>query len=378
MNRRKMKIGIIGTRGIPNNYGGFEQCAEYLSLGLVEKGHDVTVYSSHRHSYSDSSWNKVHIIHCFDPEYLIGTAGQFIYDLNCILDTRRRKFDIILQLGYASNSIWGWLLPRSSVITMNMDGFEWKRTKFSTPVKLYLRFAEYLGVFFSNNLISDSIGIQNYILDRYKRTSVLIPYGALPMIGSDQNVLKEFGLEPFKYLMLVARIEPENSIEIILDGIIESGTIKPIIVIGNPSNKYGKYLITKYKDQPGIIFQGAVYDINKLNNLRHYAALYFHGHTVGGTNPSLLEAMASGSLICANDNVFNRHILEEDAYYFKTSDDISKLLNEISFGSEHHQNMIERNIAKIKEKYSWEEIVRLYEEHFTDILNMAVHKNIKI
>ncbi len=259
-------------------------------------------------------------------------------------------------------------LPGKPVITTNMDGLEWKRSKFSKPVQLFLRFAEYLGVFFSDHLISDSIGIQQYILNKYKKDSVYIPYGAFPMNNPDQNILKEFNLEPFGYYILVARIEPENSLEIILNGIVESGTEKPIIVIGNPSNKYGKYLITKYKDRPGIIFQGAVYDIHKLNNLRHYAALYFHGHTVGGTNPSLLEAMASGSLICANDNVFNRHILDEDAYYFKTSDEISKLLNDLSFREEHHLNMVKRNIIKIKEKYSWVEIIKLYEEHFVDIL----------
>jgi glycosyltransferase involved in cell wall biosynthesis len=184
----------------------------------------------------------------------------------------------------------------------------------------------------------------------------------------DQSILKEYNLEQFGYHILVARIEPENSLEVILDGIVKSNTKTPILVIGNPSNKYGKYLISKYKNQPGIIFQGAVYDINKLNNLRHYSALYFHGHTVGGTNPSLLEAMASGSLICANDNVFNRHILGEDAYYFRTSDEISKLLNDISFRSEHHLKMVNRNIIKIKEKYNWEKIVKLYEEHFFDIL----------
>jgi hypothetical protein len=361
-----MKIAIIGTRGIPNNYGGFEQCAEYLSLGLVEKGHDVTVYSSHKHSYSDSLWKNVHIIHCFDPEYRFGTIGQFIYDLNCIIHTRGKKYDIILQLGYTSSSVWGWLLPKSSVITTNMDGLEWKRTKFSKPVKRFLRFAEYLGVYYSDYLISDSPGIQKYILEKYKKDSVFIPYGAALVSDSDQDILKEFSLEPFKYFILIARMEPENSIEIILDGIAESKVQTPIIVVGNTSNKFGEYLRNKFKEQPGIRFIGAIYDIKKLNNLRHFSALYFHGHTVGGTNPSLLEAMASGSLICANDNIFNRHVLDKDAFYFKTSEDISKLLNEIKF--DVHQNIIMRNIVKIKEKYNWVEIIRLYEEHFYKIL----------
>src|SRR5690606_25316653 len=138
-----MKIAIVGARGIPNFYGGFEQFAEYLSLGLVQKGHDVTVYNSHTHPYQEPTWNGVKIIHCKDPEDKIGTAGQFIYDLNCIRDARKRDYDIILQLGYTSSSIWGWLMPRrKSIVTTNMDGLEWKRTKYSKKVQKFLLFAE--------------------------------------------------------------------------------------------------------------------------------------------------------------------------------------------------------------------------------------------
>src|SRR5215212_11623109 len=115
-----MKIAILGTRGIPNSYGGFEQFAEYLSLGLIDKGHEVTVYNSHNHSYQEEIWNGVKIVHCYDPEYLIGTAGQFIYDLNCILDCRKKNFDIILQLGYTSSSLWLKLLDKNKfIVTTN-------------------------------------------------------------------------------------------------------------------------------------------------------------------------------------------------------------------------------------------------------------------
>ncbi len=142
-----MKIAIIGTRGIPNHYGGFEQFAEYLSLGLVEKGHMVTVYNSHTHPYQGNDWNGVKIIHCKDPEDKLGTIGQFVYDYNCIRDTRKRNYDIILQLGYTSSSVWGRLLPRKkSIITTNMDGLEWKRTKYSQKVQKFLQYAEKLGV----------------------------------------------------------------------------------------------------------------------------------------------------------------------------------------------------------------------------------------
>src|SRR5690606_15248269 len=127
-------IAILGTRGIPNNYGGFEQFAEYLSSYLANKGHEVDVYCSSSHPYQKSLWSKVNLIHIYDPENQLGTLGQFVYDLNCILDSRKRDFDIILQLGYTSNSIWGWLFSSKPIIVTNMDGLEWKRSKYSKPV----------------------------------------------------------------------------------------------------------------------------------------------------------------------------------------------------------------------------------------------------
>src|SRR5438045_1972055 len=124
----KLKIGILGCRGIPNAYGGFEQFAEYLSAALVERGHDVWVYNSHKHPYQYNVWKGVHIVHCIDWEYRLGAAGQFVYDYNCLTDARKRNFDVLLQLGYTSNSIWYMRWPKNTINLVNMDGLEWKRT----------------------------------------------------------------------------------------------------------------------------------------------------------------------------------------------------------------------------------------------------------
>jgi hypothetical protein len=303
-----MRIAILGTRGIPNYYGGFEQCAEFLATGLVEHGHEVLVYNSHDHPYKESSWRGVTLIHCYDPENRLGTAGQFIYDLNCILDLRKRKVDVILQLGYTSSSIWGWLLPQGTVVTTNMDGLEWKRTKYSSKVKNFLLKAEKLGVKYSDHLISDSKGIQDYLKEKYKKDSHYIPYGADVFTNPREDILDEYRLRKQDYDLLIARLEPENSIEIILDGVRKADIKRDFLVIGNHATKYGQYLKDKYKNIQYIQFLGGIYDMEKLNSIRYYSNIYFHGHTVGGTNPSLLEAMASNSLVCANDNPFNRYI----------------------------------------------------------------------
>ena len=194
-----MKIAILGTKGVPNNHGGFEQFAEYLSEHLAIEGHDIYVYSPHNHPYQQKKWEGVNIIHQYDPEVMLGSAGQFIYDLNCILHTRKSKFDIVLQLGYTSSSIWGKLLPSKSIIVTNMDGLEWKRSKYKKPVQKFLRFAEKLGVKSSDYLIADSVGIQIYLREEYNVESKYIAYGANVFQNSNENILQKYKVEKNKY-----------------------------------------------------------------------------------------------------------------------------------------------------------------------------------
>jgi glycosyltransferase involved in cell wall biosynthesis len=370
-----MKIAILGTRGIPNYYGGFEQCAEYLAVGLVKRGFEVIVYNSHNHPYQEKVWNGINIIHCYDPEYKLGTAGQFIYDLNCILNVRKQNCDIILQLGYTSSSIWGWLMPKKAIITTNMDGLEWKRTKYSEKVKKFLKWAESLGVKYSDFLISDSIGIQNYLKEIYKADSTYIAYGATLFENNNEGILQEYNLLAYEYDMLIARLEPENSIEIILDGVAKANLSRPFLVIGNHQTSYGEYLKNKFSSSAQIQFIGGIYNIEVLNNLRFYSNLYFHGHTVGGTNPSLLEAMASNSLICANDNDFNRYILGTDALYFKDQNDVSSHLINVNYVDDSFQNMLSENRKKITNIYDWELIIDQYANHFSDIIGIKANTN---
>lgn len=355
-----MKIAIIGTRGIPNHYGGFEQFAEYLSRYLALNGHEVTVYNSHDHPYQGKEWNGVKIKHQYDPEDKIGTAGQFIYDLNCILDCRKSNYDIILQLGYTSSSVWGFLLPKNSIVITNMDGLEWKRTKYSRKVQSFLRWAEKLAVKTSNYLVSDSIGIQNYLKEKYAIASEYIAYGAHLFENPEAEILEDYNVKPYGYDMLIARLEPENSIEVILDGVTASGNDRPFLVIGNHKTKYGEYLKTKFIDVPKIRFAGTVYDIRIVNNLRYFSNIYFHGHTVGGTNPSLIEAMASNAFICANDNIFNSSILTEDAVYFSNAGDVKNVINTKLKSADEVKQQLANNHHKIRDTFSWEIINRQY------------------
>jgi glycosyltransferase involved in cell wall biosynthesis len=367
-----MKIGIIGTRGIPNQYGGFEQFAEFVSPELVRRGHEVYVYNSSQHSFKEQQWKGVRIISKYDPENKIGTAGQFIYDFNCIFDSRKRNFDIILQLGYTSSSIWSFLFPKQTLIITNMDGLEWKRSKYSVMVQKFLKKAEKWAVMHSDYLIADSKGIQEYLQKKYNRPSTFIPYGAELEMHPDENLLSHRGIQKFGYNLVIARMEPENNIETIILGHQQSSTAIPLVIIGSDTNAFGKYLKAKYSGDK-VQFWGPVYDLSILNSLRFFSNLYFHGHSVGGTNPSLLEAMASFCLIVANDNVFNKAILEQDAFYFTSAKEIQELLdrNVERFEFEY---MLKNNALKIQHEYSWSNIIDSLENFLIYAVEESVNK----
>ncbi|MCB0382222.1 MAG: DUF1972 domain-containing protein [Psychroserpens sp.] len=362
-----MKIAILGTRGIPNNHGGFEQFAEYFSVYLHSKKHETYVYNSHKHPFQESTYKGVNIIHCFDPEYKIGTVGQFVYDYNCIMDARKRKFDVILQLGYTSSSIWHRLLPKKPVIITNMDGMEWKRSKYSPKVRRFLKYAEKLAVKSSDFLIADSIGIQDYITKTYNKASKFIAYGATVFSESNDQVLSKYNIKINEYCILIARLEPENNIETIVEAYHQSKTKNPLLIFGT-LNDFGKKLQTKFEGDHRIQFVGANYNQDELNNLRFFSRYYFHGHSVGGTNPSLLEAMASNTLIIANNNIFNKSILGDDALYFNTSKDIETILNEDVLFS-NKAAYAAANIKKINELYNWDIINAQYEGFILDKIN---------
>ncbi|WP_115460785.1 DUF1972 domain-containing protein [Winogradskyella aurantiaca] len=356
-----MKIAIIGTRGIPNDHGGFEQFAESLAFFLSKKQHKVYVYNSHDHPYKLDEWNGAKIIHKYDPEYLIGTPGQFVYDLNCILNSRKHNFDIILQLGYTSSSIWGVFLPKNAVIITNMDGLEWKRSKYNRITRKFLSFAEKLAILRSDYLIADSLGIKDYLTRKYNKESIYIAYGARVFEDPNEKVLEQYSLQKGNYDILIARLEPENNIQTILDGVVKAELERIFVVVGKHETKYGKYLKKRYSAKSNIKFLGGIYEQDHLNNIRYFSNLYFHGHSVGGTNPSLLEAMSCGCAIIAHNNPFNKGILGSDALYFNNSNDIKKNLKP---NRSHFDTFAANNLNKIHNLFSEEKINLKYEEFF--------------
>jgi glycosyltransferase involved in cell wall biosynthesis len=358
---KPLKIGIIGTRGIPNHYGGFEQAASFIASGLAARGHLLTVYSSHNHPYREKKWNDVEIIRCYDPESKTGTAGQFIYDLNCIRHARNRNYDVLLFMGYTSSSLWGRFYPKKTVIVSNMDGLEWKRAKYTAPVRKYLRLAEKWAMRYSHFYIADSTAIQSYLKEKYNAESCFIPYGAELVNHPSPELLSRFDVQPGKYFLLIARMEPENNIEMILDGYIQSGSQLPFIITGNTHNNLGRKLQNKYRENGSVIFTSSIFDTKILQALRACCRMYFHGHSVGGTNPSLLEAMAAGALIASHNNPFNKAVVGTDGFYFSNPQDVRSCILE-AVTTTNRDVFKQNNIDKIKSVYNWDIITDQYEQ----------------
>jgi len=365
-----MRIAILGTRGIPNHYGGFEQYAELLSVYLVQQGFDVTVYNSHNHPYQETTYKGVKIKHIFDPEKKLGTIGQFFYDLGCILDTRKQKFDMVYQLGYTSSAIFNFLFPAGSVIVTNMDGMEWKRSKYNKYVQRFLMYSERIAVKRSNFLVADSLGIKEYLDAKYPVDAFFSAYTAeLPAAFSAAS-LQAYDLPAGGYDLLIARLEPENNVDTIMEAHTLARTSTPLIVIGNHKTKYGAYLTEKYRDVSSIRFIGAVYDKASIDNIRHFSRIYFHGHSVGGTNPSLLEAMACSCNIVAHNNIFNKSVLGDDAWYFNDAAGLSDMITLFQQHVNFFRQSAQNNVKKIKSIYSEEYIFKSLKEKLIEWRNL--------
>jgi len=362
-----MKIAILGTRGIPNNYGGFEQCAEYLSVGLVKRGHDVTVYSPVFHPYKEDSYKGVNIIRKLSPENIVGTsASNFIYDYLCFKDASRKDFDIILELGLITSSLSIiFCSRRGKIVVTNLDGLEWKRAKWSTLIQRLTKKLEEYGVRHSNYLIADNSGIQQYIKKEYNREAELIAYGAVDISTPHLDVLLRYGISKQGYFLSIARLEPENNLELMFDAYISTNIKIPYYVVGNHTTPYGDFLKDKYRNK-GVIFLGSIFNKNDLDSIRYYSGVYLHGHSVGGTNPSLLEAIAAKTFILAHNNKFNRSVLEKNAFYFKSSNELAQLI--IQDFTSIKEEFIEQNLNKINKVYRWKFVIDKYESYFKKIL----------
>ena len=211
------------------------------------------------------------------------------------------------------------------------------------------------------------MGIKSFLLKQYNKESTFIAYGAHPFTNPNESIIANYDVVKNQYNMIMARFEPENNLDMVLEGVSLNEDKTPILVVGKHETKYGEYLKNKFKDNKNILFLGGIYNLEHLNNLRYFSNLYFHGHSVGGTNPSLLEAMASRALVIAHNNDFNKGILKENSYYFSNPTEVKNILNTIK--KNDNLQLVQNNFDAIVNEFNWEKIngeyLRLFEECYS-------------
>ncbi len=358
----KKKIAIIGSRGIPAEFGGFETFAEHLALGLVAKGVEVTVFCESTQKYDKPEYKGVDLIYIKTPN-IVGIRSIW-FDLISILKTLQ-NYDVVYMLGY--NTGFAFVLPWlfSTNFWVNMDGLEWKRTKWSSFAKLYLRINEWFAARFAKKLIADAQGILEHLDSAYNisHKAVMIPYGAV-LCDEQPNIeiVKELGFTPNEYYLIVCRLEPENHLKEIILGFVESNSKSQLIIVGDHKcgTKYVEELVEM--SDARVLFIGTIYDQEKLNSLRYYCKTYLHGHSVGGTNPSLLEAMAVGNSVIAHDNIFNREVTGEQAIFFSNPYELANTFNQLEDNGTCDQQKLQLK-NRIETIYNWEIIVDTYFNH---------------
>jgi glycosyltransferase involved in cell wall biosynthesis len=365
----KTKVAIIGTVGLPAKYGGFETLTAHLVEELADT-YDFTVYCSSKKYTKEErteSWKGAKL------KYLPLDANgiqSIPYDTLSILHALFRS-DVLLVLGVAG----AWLLPFVKLFTrkkiiISIDGIEWKRDKWSLPAKLYLWWAEKLAVRFSHIDISDNESIQDYTSLRYKTISRVIEYGAdhtkVNLTPTSENIEKYPFLSK-EYAVKVCRIEPENNVHTIVKVFSELPD-RTLVLVGNWKNsQYGIDVKQQYSDYENIHLLDPIYDQELIDLIRGNASVYIHGHSAGGTNPSLVEAMFLGLPIISNGVSYNRTTTEHQAFYFSNEEDLKNVLTEIT--KEDLRNCAVQMKKIAERRYTWKKIAKKYsqliEETFT-------------
>lgn len=360
-----LRIAILGTRGIPARYGGFETFAQELALRLVERGFEVTVYAeADRAGLPDTWFHGVRIRHIARPHW--GAASVIGYDCRCLSDGRK-SHDLLYMLGYgAAWACWWNRKVFGQKVWINVDGLEWARSKWGWLARTYLRAMEWVSSWAPTRVVADAQAVAEHYLRRYPRgvPCSFIAYGAELPPGpfSLSPDLARWKLRVGEYALVVARAEPENHVLEIIQGHGLWGGDWPLVVVGDirSATAYQKRLLALASDR--VRFVGAIYDAALLRSLRIGAACHVHGHSVGGTNPSLLEALACGNVVLAHDNPFNREVARDAAQYFRTPAQLAQAFFRVrALASAERRAIGERARGIVARHYTWELVAEQYD-----------------
>lgn len=360
------KLIITGIRGLPANHGGFETFAQVLALYLVERGWAVTVYcqvEANRDGSTtayESLWQGINLIHI--PVKGNGALATIYFDWLTLADVTRRS-GIVLTLGYNTalfNLRLKWHNYRQVI---NMDGIEWQRRKWSLPEKIWLYLNERAACWIANQLIADHPKIAEHLHTRVQAAKVvMIPYGATAVASRPPDCLCKWQLGAQQYVIVIARPEPENHILEIVTAFVKQRRACELVVLGDyrTDHSYQASVLAAANDQ--VHFLGAIYDADQVTCLRQHAKLYVHGHSVGGTNPSLVEAMAAKQPVLAHDNPYNRWVVGEGAVYFSDVESCASALTHLLANPSQLAAMSRASELRFSQAFQWPDVLSAYEQ----------------
>jgi glycosyltransferase involved in cell wall biosynthesis len=367
-----LRVAVIGSRGIPARYGGFETFAQELTPRLVQRGHRVTVYC--RKGYTgdrpQARYQGVDLI--YTPALHRRALEQLSHEATAIADSLRRHFDLYYFLGYRGAPFYVPLRAMRAPVIVNTDGLEWRRRKWNRAGRIYLQSAEWLAAHVAaDELVSDARAIAEHYQRRYGRASTYIPSGAYVHDQAEMrgDVIQEHGLRVGEYYLAVCRVEPENNVDLLLREYAQSGSERELIVVGGMNYR------TPYWDElqalaagKRIRFLGPIYGPMLIESLLLGSYAYLHGHEVGGTNPVLLQAMGCGRLPIALRTPFNVENAAEAGRYFRK--DRGSLAEEIRWADGNPKEVArlgERAKRRIQDHYAWDSVADAHDRLFRDV-----------
>lgn len=366
----KLSVAILGTRGTPARYGGFETFAEHLSLGLAQQGHEVYVYCPKYQAYKEPTYQGVHLIFVSNFEYLFKdriprAVCNLFYDIACLLHAcRQTGAKNVYMLGYSAGPFL--VLPRlfGKKLIVNPDGLEWKSTRWGYFARSWLYFCEFISAHCANYLIGDAQPITDRFAAIYKAPVSTIEYGTELFEDDGQNL--EYPKET--YYLAVARMVPETKIDLIIEGFKRAklGNRKLIIVGPVTDKSFFESCVLPHTGQDNIEYLGAIYDKVRLKKLRANPMALLHGHASDGTNPSLLESMGCSSPVISIDRESNAKVLtRQNALYFDDEDSLASALKQFeSLSESERRKMGMMNHQNVKDNFSWEACVNAHERVF--------------
>ena len=362
-----MKIAILGTRGVPAHYGGFETCAEEISTGLVERGHRVTVYCRHGNSSSDEGEYKgVRLVYvpCLKTK-IFGTLSHSFFSF---LHSLFHDYDILMVFNVAASPLC--VIPKMffKKIVLNVDGMEWKRRKWGAIGRRYYQACASLAFLAADRIVADAEFIQEYYENKFNTSSTFIAYGAREERPSNPEILKEYTVEKNKYFFVLCRLEPENNTDLVVKAFETVKTDKKLLVVGGVNYKSAFVENLKKTKDKRIVFFGPVYNKEHIKELYCNAYAYVHGHEAGGTSLALLQAMGSGNCILAFNGLSNAEVVGSSAILWDRSpDDLAGKMQYINDNPGEADKYRVKALERAKEYYSWDAIVDKYEGLFKKV-----------